>query len=169
MDNEEVLEKIYDLCVLSDNKDDVQKIKELIEDNCDLESRKLDVFYPVLDHTESVAYIGVKRYYFNHQKNIEIPDAFSAKNKGLMLVIENLDKHNIVTVKAGDAYPNAMLGDLVIDLNRGISVIQLADLARFEHIDGSLHLEFPDNMKGSIYAIGDWRNAKSYLDKRDYD
>ena len=172
MNNEEVLEKIYDLCVLSGSEGDAQKnvrkIKELIESSCDLKVKKLEVFYPVLDHTESVAFIGVQRHYFTHHKNIEIPDAFSAKNKGLMLVIDNLDldKHSIVTVKAGNTYPNSMLGDLVIELNQGISVIQLADLARFERNGGSLCLEFPEDMRGSIYAIGDWRAAKAYLDKR---
>lgn len=169
MNNKEVLEKIYDLCVLSDNKDDVQKIKELIEDNCDLKFKKLDVFYPVLDHTESVAYIGVKRCYFNHQKNIKIPEAFSKKNLGLMLIVENLDETKMLVVKSGDAYPNSMLGDVLIPLEHGINAIQVADLRRFERCDGSLHLEFPPCIRGSVCAVGDWRNAKKYLDEKDYD
>jgi hypothetical protein len=49
-----------------------------------------------------------------------------------------------------------MLGDIVIELPKGISAIQLQDLSRFEKTDGSIDLDFANGFDGTIYAIAKW-------------
>ena len=66
----------------------------------------------------------------------------------------------MLTVKAGDAYPNSMLGDIVIELPAGISAIQLQDLSRFEKSDGSIDLDFATGFTGNIYAIAKWAGVR---------
>ena len=82
----------------------------------------IEVQYPSLDHTESVA--------------------------------------TLLTVKAGDAYPNSMLGDIVIELTKGTSAIQLQDLSRFEKADGSIDLDFAEGFTGNIFAVAKWAGVR---------
>lgn len=78
-----------------------------------------------------------------------------------LITIFNFGEKSQMIVKAGDAYPSCMLGDIVLEIPHGISVINLSDLPRFERCDGTAHLIFEDDFKGAIYAI-DWlKNAKS--------
>ena len=67
---------------------------------------------------------------------------------------------SLLTVKAGDAYPNSMLGDIVIELPAGVSAIQLQDLSRFEKADGAIDLDFAEGFKGNIYAIAKWAGVR---------
>lgn len=85
----------------------------------------IEVQYPVLDHTESIANIGIVTTKVNTNNGIKIKDAFSNKNNSLFIVIDNIaNAPSFLTVKAGNAYPNSMLGDIVIELAKGISAIQ---------------------------------------------
>jgi hypothetical protein len=107
---------------------------------------------PLLDHTESVANIGIDKKEVTGK--IKIEDAFSNSNNSLFIVIENKNENNeLLTVEAGDAYPNSMLGDIGIELPSGTSAIRLQDLSRFEKADGSLDLDFSEGFKGTIFAI----------------
>ena len=107
---------------------------------------------PLLDHTESVANIGIDNKEVTGK--IKIEDAFSNSNNSLFIVIENKNENNeLLTVEAGDAYPNSMLGDIGIELPSGTSAIRLQDLSRFEKTDGSLDLDFSEGFKGTIFAI----------------
>ena len=123
----------------------------------------IQVQYPVLDHTESVANIGITAQSVTVANGIKVADAFSNKNNSLFLVIENStvdsDSEGVesaMTVKAGNAYPNSMLGDITIELPAGTSAIQVQDLSRFEQADGSLLLDFGESFEGSIYAVAKW-------------
>ena len=120
----------------------------------------INVQYPVLDHTESVANICIEKQQVTPAKGITIADAFSNKNNSLFIVIENSASSSLLTVKSGDAYPNSMLGDLVIELPAGVSAIQLQDLSRFEKADGSIDLDFATGFSGSIYAIAKWAGVR---------
>lgn len=121
----------------------------------------IDVQYPVLDHTESISNIGITKTTVNQDNGITIADAFSNNNNSLFIVIDNAGTSSLLTVKAGDAYPNSMLGDIVIKLPAGVSAIQLQDLSRFEKADGSIDLDFRKGFTGSIFAIAKWGGAKS--------
>lgn len=120
----------------------------------------INVQYPVLEHTESVANICIEKTPVNPENGITIVDAFSNKNNSLFIVIENEAAESLLTVKAGDAYPNSMLGDIVIELSQGVSAIQLQDLSRFEKADGSIDLDFVEGFTGTIYAIAKWAGVR---------
>ena len=120
----------------------------------------INVQYPTLDHTESVANICIEKTEVVPDNGITITEAFSNKNNSLFIVIENSASESLLTVKSGDAYPNSMLGDIVIELPAGISEIQLQDLSRLEKADGSIDLDFADGFNGSIYAVAKWAGVR---------
>jgi len=121
----------------------------------------INVQYPVLDHTESVANIAITTKAVTQANGIKIVDAFSNKNNSLFIVIDTtVNGGSLLTVKAGDAYPNSMLGDLVIELPKGISAIQLQDLSRFQKADESIDLDFGTGFTGNIYAIAKWAGVR---------
>ena len=120
----------------------------------------IDVQYPVLDHTESVANIAITATEVTVANGITIKDAFSNKNNSLFIVIDNTSTSSLLTVKAGDAYPNSMLGDIVIELPAGISAIQLQDLSRFQKADESIDLDFAQGFEGTIYAVAKWAGVR---------
>lgn len=121
----------------------------------------IKVQYPVLDHTESIANIGITAQTVTQANGITIEEAFSNKNNSLFVVIDNTaDSSSALTAKAGDAYPNSMLGDIVIELPAGISAIQLQDLSRFEKADGSIDLDFKTGFTGTIFAIAKWAGVR---------
>lgn len=113
----------------------------------------IEVQYPTLDHTESIANIKIEEQNISAE-GITIQHAFWNKHNSLFIVIKNNgNKTELLTVRAGNAYPNSMLGDIVIELCPGISAIRLEDLSRFEKEDSSLDLDFSENFEGTIYAI----------------
>ena len=120
----------------------------------------INVQYPTLDHTESVANICIEKTDVNVENGVTIAEAFSNKNNSLFVVIENNASESLLTVKAGDAYPNSMLGDIVIEIPAGTSAIQLQDLSRFEKADGSIDLDFADGFVGTIYAVAKWAGVR---------
>ena len=121
----------------------------------------INVQYPVLEHTESVANICIEKADVVPANGITIAEAFSNKNNSLFIVIENAGADSLLTVKACDAYPNSMLGDIVIELAQGTSAIQLQDLSRFEKADGSIDLDFAEGFTGTIYAVAKWAGVRT--------
>ena len=125
----------------------------------------IDVQYPVLDHTESVANIAITKETVTQANGITIKDAFSNKNNSLFIVIDNTgDAASQLTVKAGDAFPNSMLGDIDIELAKGVSAIQLQDLSRFQKADESIDLDFKSGFTGTIYAIAKWAGVRPVVE-----
>lgn len=120
----------------------------------------INVQYPSLDHTESVANIGITKQTVVQENGITIADAFSNKNNSLFIIIDTTSAESLLTVKAGDAYPNSMLGDIVIQLPQGTSAIQLQDLSRFEKSDGSIDLDFASGFEGTIFAVAKWAGVR---------
>ncbi len=120
----------------------------------------IEVQYPSLDHTESVANIVIEKDAVTQANGVTIKEAFSNKNNSLFIIIETTSADSLLTVKAGDAYPNSMLGDIVIELTKGISAIQLQDLSRFEKADGSIDLDFAEGFTGNIFAVAKWAGVR---------
>ena len=120
----------------------------------------INVQYPVLDHTESVANIKITKTSVTQANGITINEAFSNKNNSLFIVIDNTSTSSLLTVKAGDAYPNSMLGDIVIEIPAGVSAIQLQDLSRFQKADESIDLDFADGFEGTIFAVAKWAGVR---------
>lgn len=122
----------------------------------------INVQYPTLDHTESVANIAITAKTVVQANGITIADAFSNKNNSLFIIINNSGTtKSSLTVNAGNAYPNAMLGNIQIELPAGTSAIQLSDLSRFEKADGSIDLDFATGFTGTIYAIAKWAGVRA--------
>ena len=121
----------------------------------------INVQYPVLEHTESVANIAITQQTVTVANGITIKDAFSNKINSLFIVIDNTaNASSQLTVKAGDAYPNSMLGDIVIELAKGVSAIQLEDLSRFQKADESIDLDFAEGFEGTIFAVAKWAGVR---------
>ena len=126
-----------------------------------MERKVIEVQYPVLDHSESIANISVRETPVTPDEGITIKDAFSNKNNSLFIVIKNTSgKSSLLTVKAGDAYPNSMLGDIVIELPKETSAIHLQDLSRFQKSDESIDLDFGEGFTGTIYAVAKWAGVR---------
>ena len=121
----------------------------------------INVQYPVLDHTESIANIEITKQAVTASKGIKIKDAFSNKNDSMFIVIDTtVNGGSLLTIKAGDAYPNSMLGDIVIELPKGVSAIQIQDLARFQNADESIDLDFAEGFTGTIFAVAKWAGVR---------
>lgn len=121
--------------------------------------KNIVIQYPVLNHEEAVAHIAIDSLKIeNNNTSITIEDALSTYQNNLFLVVLNEGhRTSYLTVKAGDAYPNSMLGDTVIELTFGFSAINLADLPRFIKADNSIDIEFKDDFVGRIFAIGKYK------------
>ena len=115
----------------------------------------INVQYPTLDHTESVANIGITKTTVVQANGITIADAFSNKNNSLFIVIDSTSSaSSLLTVKAGDAYPNSMLGKLAVPVEaNSTTMLQIQDASRFENKDGSVNLDFSTDVAGNIYAV----------------
>ena len=115
----------------------------------------INVQYPAIDTTQSVGKASVTKTAVNASNGIKIASAFANKNNTLIICVDNDDDaDSYVVFKAGDAYPNAMLGDLQQTvLSETTTVFQLQDISRFENKDGSLNVDFKTGFDGTIYAI----------------
>jgi len=115
----------------------------------------ISVQYPTIEDSQSVCGTTVTKSTVTPANGVTIKEAFANKNNTLMICIENTaSEDSNITFKAGDAYPNSMLGDLKVEvLTKTISVFQIQDISRFENKDGSLNLDFDSDFTGNIFAI----------------
>ena len=108
---------------------------------------------PLREATESVELVTFTKQAVTVANGIEIEKAFDNKNNSLFIIVEPTSVGTI-TFKAGDAYPNSMLGDLTVTpTDDQPNVYQILDEARFERTDGSLYIDFGTGFVGTIYAV----------------
>lgn len=112
----------------------------------------INVQLPVQDATQSIEIASFEKTTVVPANGIKIEKALDNKNNSLVIVIE-ATATGAVTIKAGDMFPNAMLGDLDVVPASGVNAILLEDIARFENRDGSVNLEFAEGFTGTIYAV----------------
>ena len=113
----------------------------------------LNVQLPVQDETASIEIKAFAKQTVAPANGIVIEKALDNKNNSLVIVIEPTTA-GAVTIKAGDAYPNSMLGDLTVAPTAGqVNAILLEDMARFENRDGSVAIDFASGFAGTIYAV----------------
>ena len=121
----------------------------------------INVQYPSLDMTESVASVAVQKQAVTVANGINIKDVFSNKNNSLVIMVENTSNaQSSMTIKAGDQYPNSMLGSSPVVLAKGITAVQIQDLSRYEKADGSIDLDFASGFAGNIYAVAKWAGVR---------
>lgn len=113
----------------------------------------IEVLKPVLDNSESVASVAITEQTVTQANGITIKDAFENKNNTLFIMVKNTGSDSTVIAKAGNAYPNSMLGDLTLAVGSGTTAIQIQDPSRFENADGTLNLDFGAGFTGTIYAV----------------
>lgn len=114
---------------------------------------EITVNLPVQDVTESIETIAITKQSVTVANGIKVKDAWDNKNNSLVIIIEPTTAA-AVTFKAGDAYPNSMLGDLVVTpTGSKPNVYLIDDIARFQTSDGALLIDFGSSFIGTIYAV----------------
>lgn len=115
----------------------------------------IDVQNPVLDNSESVGTVKVTKTTVMQANGITVKKAFNNKNNTLFIHVDTTaTSDSSLTIKAGDTYPNAMLGDLTVALTKSAeTVLQIQDPSRFENKDGSVNIDFASGFAGTIYAV----------------
>jgi hypothetical protein len=115
---------------------------------------EINVLLPVQDDTQSVETIAVEKQAVTQANGIAIAEAMANKNNTLQISIEATGSDSTLTIKAGDNYPNKILGDLTVALKGGaITVVLLEDISRFENRDGSINLDFAEGFTGNVWAV----------------
>ena len=121
----------------------------------------INVHYPALDTTESVASAAITLQTVTVANGINVKDVFSNKNNSLVIIVNNTsDAASSMTLKAGGAYPNTMIGDAEVALAKGNTAVQIQDLSRFEKADGSMDIDFALGFTGNIYAVAKWAGVR---------
>ncbi len=119
----------------------------------------IDVQYPKLDHENCCANINLVKQSVVVENGITIRNMLAGKNNPLFIIIDNLGEKSIMTVNAGDSYPNSMLGDICIEIPLGTSALEVHDLLRFIKTDCSIDLDFEEGFKGNICTIAKFKGA----------
>lgn len=128
---------------------------------------KVEVLLPEQDVTQSVEVGSVTKQAVTQANGIYIEDALKNKNNSLQIFIENTytTANSVLTIKAGDHYPNKILGDLTVALPKAtagadsapdiptLTVVLLDDISRFENKDGSINLDFSTSFTGNVWAV----------------
>jgi len=115
----------------------------------------VEVLLPVQDGTQSVETATVVKKAVVQANGIAIKEALANKNNSLQITIETtVTSDSTLTIKAGDNYPNKILGDLTVALAKSaVTVIILEDISRFENRDGSINLDFASGFTGNVWAV----------------
>ena len=122
----------------------------------------INVAIPTQDASQSVESVAITKQAVTQANGIKINNAFKNKNNSLQITIENTyaTADSTLTVKAGDNYPNKVLGDLSVPLTAPASstetkptVVLIEDISRFENRDGSIYLDFSSAFTGNIWAV----------------
>lgn len=114
---------------------------------------KIYVQLPVQESTQSAEVIAVTKQAVTVANGIEIANAMKNKNNSMFIIVEPTTV-GTVTIKAGNNYPNRILGDLnILPTDDKPNVIILEDISRFENRDGSIYIDFGTGFVGTIYAV----------------
>ena len=114
---------------------------------------EITVQLPVQEATQSAEVAVITKTTVTAANGIKIKKALDNKNNSLVIIVEPTTA-GAVTIKAGDNYPNRVLGDLTITpTNNKVNAIILEDISRFENRDGSVCIAFASSFVGTIYAV----------------
>lgn len=110
-----------------------------------------------IDNTKSISIAEITKVAITQANGIVLNDAFGGKENSIWIAIENTAvAAKTATIKAGNGYPNNLLGDCTFALKASsTTLIQLKDGARFLNKDGSVNIDFSTGTTGYIYAVAD--------------
>lgn len=109
---------------------------------------EITVILPELEATQSVECANFEATTLESTNTIV--NAFENKNNSLHIVVD-ASGTGTITFKAGDNYPNAILGDLTLAVQAGLNDYIIEDISRFENRDLSLKID--TTATGTIYAV----------------
>ena len=79
----------------------------------------INVHLPVADRSNSVEFIEIEKQSVTQANGIEIKEALRNKNNSLQISVENTaNSDNTVIIRAGNNWPNAILGDLTLEVKQ---------------------------------------------------
>lgn len=124
---------------------------------------KITVQEPVLDAQKSTGTVEIAKQAVTVANGIELQLAFEEKDNSVYIFVENTAaSKKAVTLKAGNSYPNKMLGDKTIEITASkTACIMVQDLSRYERKDGSVYIDFATGFTGNIWVVG--KHAGIYL------
>ena len=116
---------------------------------------KVLVLNPAPEATKSIEVGVITKQAVTVANGIEIERALENKNNSLVIFVETTSSSDgVLTVKAGNEYPNKILGDLTTALKgSAITAVILEDISRFENRDGSICLDFSTGFTGNVWAV----------------
>lgn len=114
-----------------------------------------------IDNTTAAAALEPTMKAVTQANGIELEGAFECQRNTLVIMVQNttVDSSSVaqdtsVTLKAGEHYPNSILGDLTIAVKAGkTAYITVQDPSRFVTKDGSINIDFASGFTGNIAAI----------------
>lgn len=120
----------------------------------------IEIQYPMIDHKDCTANIGIDKQNIVNDKRVTIKEIGADINNPLYVVLDNQSGPALLKLKAGDYYPNSMLGDLILEIAPGTSVIPV-EVSRFVTTEDTIELGFIEDddhklFKGTIYAMAKW-------------
>lgn len=110
----------------------------------------LTITYPVPEATNSLEIAQVTA--ITIEDEMTIIDAMKNKNNSLHVIVKATTAGDIC-FKAGNNYPNAMLGDCYVHCETGYNDIIIEDISRFENRDNTIVLEKSGDLAGEILAV----------------
>lgn len=113
-------------------------------------NKDLTVQLPVEDTTHSIEIVDFDKTEFASGDVVTIKKALQNKNNSLVLIADASSSGNLV-IKAGNNYPNKILGDLTVALTAKVNAVLLEDISRFENKDGTV--KFTGTFAGNVYAV----------------
>lgn len=114
----------------------------------------INVNLPALESSQSAEIINFTKQTVASGDTITIKNALDNKNNSLIIIAElasSATSAGSLKIKAGNNYPNSMLGDLTVTVGLGANAILLEDISRFENRDGSIKIAA--TYGGTIYAV----------------
>ena len=123
----------------------------------------VEIQTPFIDHSEQTAYIGIDKIPVDKNGVIVNSGNFSIDffRDSIFLIIDNKGEEATMLIKAGDVFPNSILGDLKIPVLPGINAISIKDIKRFETSCREFVIDFSENFSGDMFAIADCLKKES--------
>lgn len=123
---------------------------------------EIEVKLPKADLTKSYESIALTPTEIT--TDMTIVDALGNKNNSLVILVMAETAGKLI-IKAGDHYPNRILGDCEVNCVQGFTAIRLQDISRFENKDDTVKLVGDGTLKGNIYVTAKRAGIMSVFDQ----